>query len=469
MNWTIQQILQATDGRLLYGAPGTCFDGVSIDSRTIAEGQLFVAIRGEKHDGHTFIDQVAGRGVRGVVVDATADLPHADWKNLGLACVAVADTTRALGALAGYQRRLCHIPVVAITGSNGKTTTRMMTTQVMLQRFNTLSTQGNFNNEIGLPLTLFNLTAQHQAAVLEVGMNHPGELTRLGAICRPTIGMITNVGPGHLEFLGSLAGVARAKEELIAQIDPSGTVVLNRDDPHVAGMAARAGRRVLFFGLGVDAEIQARDIREAADGVTFELKLPDQSVRIALPTPGRFMVTNALAAAAAGYLAGLTPAEIRTGLESFAPAKGRLKVIRTDRGVNIIDDTYNANPASMAAAIATLKSLRKDRPAMIVVGDMLELGSQSETLHYQLGAAAAASGASRLYVFGPHASAVRKGAIDAGMPATALFVGAKEEIGADAVARLSPGDWVLVKGSRGMGMETVVEKLVRSFNENARG
>jgi UDP-N-acetylmuramoyl-tripeptide--D-alanyl-D-alanine ligase len=394
--------------------------------------------------------------------DTQAHLPHAHWKTRGLACISVADTTCALGALATFQRSGSDIPVVAITGSNGKTTTRQMTTQVMSRRFNTLSTLGNFNNEIGLPLTLFNLTAQHQAAVLEVGMNHPGELTRLGAICRPTIGMITNVGPGHLEFLGSLAGVARAKEELIAQIEPSGTAVLNCDDPRVAEMAQRAGRRVLFFGTGPQADVQARSIRQTPEGVAFELILPAGAAEIYLATPGRFMVANALAAAAAGHLAGLSPEDIKAGLESFAPTKGRLKVIATPRGVHIIDDTYNANPASMAAAIDTLKSLRKDRRAFIVVGDMLELGAQSETLHRQLGASAAASGASRLYAFGPHAPAVSDGAAEAGMPVSDIFLGSKEEICADLLRHLSPGDWVLVKGSRGMAMETVVKGLVAS-------
>ena len=461
MIWTLYDILQATGGRLLYGAPDACFDGVAIDSRTISEKQLFVAIRGENHDGHTFIDQVADRGVRGMLVtdDTETNPSHLRWKQRGLTCVAVADTVRALGGLAACQRNRFDIPVVAITGSNGKTTTRQMTTHVMAQRFNTLSTMGNFNNEIGLPLTLFNLTAQHQAAVLEVGMNHAGELTRLGAICRPTIGMITTVGPCHLEFLGSLEGVARAKEELIAQIDPSGTAVLNLDDPRVADMGQRAGRPVLYFGTTAKADIRAEHIREAADGVTFELKLPGESTQVVLATPGRFMVINALAAASAGYLNGLSAAEIKAGLGSFAPTKGRLKVVPTNLGVNIIDDTYNANPASMAAAIDTLTHLRRDRPGMIILGDMLELGDLSETLHRQLGAMAAASGASRLYAYGPQARAVQEGAKEAGLPPSAIFTGGKEDISADAIRNLHCGDWVLVKGSRGMAMETIVEAI----------
>ncbi|MBI5895759.1 MAG: UDP-N-acetylmuramoyl-tripeptide--D-alanyl-D-alanine ligase, partial [Desulfobacterales bacterium] len=353
MDWTPDHILKATAGRLLYGRPDAHFDGVAIDSRTIAAGQLFVAIRGEKHDGHTFIEQVAAKGVRGIIVSADTEttLPHARWRAQGVTCVAVADTTTALGRLAAYQRGRSQIPVVAITGSNGKTTTRQMTTLVMARRFNTLSTEGNFNNEIGLPLTLFRLNEAHQAAVLELGMNHPGEMTRLGAICRPTIALITMVGPAHLEFLGSLEGVARAKGELMAQVLPDGIVALNSDDPHVAALARQTDRRCVFFGTAAHAQVQARNIGETEQGVAFDLVLPKETIRIALKTPGRFMVTNALAAATAGHLAGLTGAEIKAGLEAFAPGKGRLHVVTSAGGVHVIDDTYNANPASMAAAI----------------------------------------------------------------------------------------------------------------------
>ncbi|MBI5551564.1 MAG: UDP-N-acetylmuramoyl-tripeptide--D-alanyl-D-alanine ligase [Desulfobacterales bacterium] len=461
MDWTPDHILKATAGRLLYGRPDAHFDGVAIDSRTIAAGQLFVAIRGEKHDGHTFIEQVAAKGVRGIIVSADTEttLPHARWRAQGVTCVAVADTTTALGRLAAYQRGRSQIPVVAITGSNGKTTTRQMTTLVMARRFNTLSTEGNFNNEIGLPLTLFRLSDDHQAAVLELGMNHPGEMTRLGAICRPTMALITMVGPAHLEFLGSLEGVARAKGELMAQVLPDGVVALNADDPHVAALAQQTDRRCVFFGTGNDAQVRARSIREAAQGVAFDLELPGETIPIALKTPGRFMVTNALAAATAGHLAGLRGAEIKAGLEAFSPGKGRLHVLTSAGGVHVIDDTYNANPASMAAAIDTLTALRKAQPGIIILGDMLELGEQAERLHRELGAKAGGSGAERLYAHGPHGPVVRQGALEAGMPAERIMVGAKEEIVADLLPRLSADHWVLVKGSRGMAMETVVAAI----------
>mgnify|MGYP001226949925 CR=1 FL=1 len=461
MNWNCDHITRATGGRLLYGPSDARFDGVAIDSRTIGAAQLFVAIRGATHDGHSFIDQVVAKGVRGIIVgaDTGETLPHDRWRALGVTCVAVDDTTAALGRLAAYQRGRSKIPVVAITGSNGKTTTRQMTTLVMARRFNTLSTEGNFNNEIGLPLTLFRLTDDHQAAVLELGMNHPGEMTRLGAICKPTIALITMVGPAHLEFLGSLEGVARAKGELMAQVTPDGIVALNADDPHVAALVRHTDRHCVFFGTAADAHIQARHIGDTERGVAFDLALPGETVRIALKTPGRFMVTNALAAATAGHLVGLTAAEIKAGLEAFAPGKGRLHVVTSPRGVRVIDDTYNANPASMAAAIDTLTALRKAQPGIIVIGDMLELGEQSELLHRQLGAKAGASGAARLYVFGPHAPVVRDGALGSGLAAEDIFVGTKEAIIADLLPRLTADHWVLVKGSRGMAMETVVAAI----------
>lgn len=461
MRWTLDHILKATGGRLLYGPADACFNGVGIDSRTIHASHLFVAIRGERHDGHTFVDQVVVKGIKGLVVEkkAASTLRHDHFSTQGVACIQVPDTICALGALASYQRGQVNIPVVAITGSNGKTTTRQMTALVMAQRFNTLATQGNFNNEIGLPLTLFNLTTEHEAAVLELGMNHPGELTRLGAICRPTIGMITNVGPAHLEFLGSLEGVAQAKRELIAQIDPMGTVVLNRDNPYVAALADTTKLRVLFFGTSTQAPVRAEKISEAGQGMAFELVLPAERVSIELNTPGRFMVANALAAAAAGHAAGLSAAEIKTGLESFLPAKGRLHLIHTAKGITVIDDTYNANPDSMTAAIETLTALRNKQPGIIVVGDMLELGGQSELMHRQVGIQAARSGAARLYAYGPNAEAVLQGARSAGMEDSDTITGSKEAIADNAIRHLEPGHWVLVKGSRGMSMETVVNSI----------
>jgi UDP-N-acetylmuramoyl-tripeptide--D-alanyl-D-alanine ligase len=462
MKWHVHDIVKATGGSLLYGADVHGFKGIGIDSRVIAPGDLFVAIRGTTHDGHAFVPQVVANGIRGIVVQEQTDvvLDHPSLKKQGVACVAVRDTTQALGALAKYRRQQVQIPVVAITGSNGKTTTRQMTAQVMAQHFKTLATEGNLNNEIGLPLTLFRLTGEHRAAVLELGMNHPGEMNRLGAICRPTIGLITNVGPAHLEFLGSVQAVARAKGELLPHIDPKGYAVLNMDDDHVAALASLASCAVLYFGTSTHADVRAESIDETAGGITFELILPHDRLPIALKTPGRFMVFNALAAAAAGYLAGVGSQEIKVGLESFSPVKGRLNVITTANGVHIVDDTYNANPASMAAAIDTLTALKKSGRGFIVLGDMLELGATAAALHHQVGGFAGSARPDKLYVFGEHAQDVLSGARQAGMAQGHIMAATKGEIAADLMQELKTGDWVLVKGSRGMAMETVVEAIL---------
>jgi UDP-N-acetylmuramoyl-tripeptide--D-alanyl-D-alanine ligase len=299
---------------------------------------------------------------------------------------------------------------------------------------------------------------------LELGINHFGEMDRLGAICKPTMGMITNAGPAHLEFLENLEGVARAKGELLPHIDAGGYAILNADDVHVAALKAQAACEVVFFGTSPEADIRAEAVAESPDHITFDLILPGERLAVKLNTPGRFMVTNALAAAAVGHLAGVGAEDIRQGLESFMPAKGRLQVVATAMGISIIDDTYNANPASMAAAIQTFKNMRAGSRGLIALGDMLELGAQSGRLHREVGAIAGSAGAAKLYAYGEYAEDVLSGAREAGMPEAVLMTASKEEIAADLIEQLRPGDWLLVKGSRGMAMETVV-KAVREWTE----
>jgi UDP-N-acetylmuramoyl-tripeptide--D-alanyl-D-alanine ligase len=468
MQWRNDTIVQATGGRLIGPDGGQQFDGISIDSRAIGGGYLFVAIIGERHDGHDFVEQVVGAGVRGIVIGAdsrvAADAQR--WIDRGVACVAVDDTTRALGRLAAFQRGRADIPVVAITGSNGKTSTRQMTALVMAQHLRTLSTRGNLNNEIGLPLTLFRLETAHEAAVLELGMNHTGEIDRLGAICRPTVGVITNVASAHLEFLGSLEGVARAKGELIRHVDDEGALILNRDDTHVYAMADQARCRVIFFGLTADADVHALNVAETASGVTFDLVLPDGGTEVQLNTPGRFMVANALAAAAVGHAVGLSAGAIKAGLETFAPEKGRLQIKHASNGVHLIDDTYNANPDSMAAAFQTLWALKGDGTAYMALGDMRELGAQAPKLHREVGRLAAQGGAAGLFISGDHCQDIAAGAREAGMDPDDIMTGTKQDIAREICRCIEPGQWLLVKGSRGMAMEDVVAAVMDCQNES---
>ena len=465
--WTTAKVLEATKGTLLCGDINRVFAGVSIDSRRIAPDDLFVAIKGDVHDGHGFAGDVIAGGVAGLIIDKgqAAARPGRLCREKGLVCVTVSDTTKALGDLAAFQRQRSNASVVAITGSNGKTTTCTMTAAIVAQCFSTLTTSGNLNNEIGLPLTLLNLNLHHQWAVVELGMNRPGEIERLGEICSPQIGLITNIGPAHLEGLGSIDAVMRAKGELLTKIKPAGTAVLNADDPKLLQLADQTPANVVLFGLSKNAQIRGQSIRKKGLGLSFTLRMPSESISIDIETPGRFMVSNALAAAAVGYLLGASARQIKTGLESFVPVQGRLNVHKTHKGIYIIDDTYNANPGSMSAAIETLKSLKENGRGVMVVGDMLELGPQAESLHHNIGILCAKSKISRIYATGKFAESVAAGARNEDMDSDNIILGTKEAIFKSIIGRLAPGDWVLVKGSRSMAMEQIVEKLLKWAND----
>ena len=461
--WTTEQVLTATGGSRMSGPADTAFAGIGIDSRTIGPDDLFVAIAGESHDGHRFVTDVLDRGVNGVVAadDQVANLPMARMAAAGIVCIVVADTTRALGAMARFNRNRGHLKVVAITGSNGKTSTRILMDQVISRTFSTLSTSGNLNNHIGLPLTLFRLTPGHQAAVLELGMNHAGEITRLGRICEPDVGVITNVGPAHLEGLGTIENVARAKGELLNTIRPGGTAILNADDPRVAALAGNLNCPVILFGSAGAAQVRADDIHPTESGMTFTLTTPSGSTPVTLATPARVMVSNALAAAAAGELMGVPIKHIQAGLEAFCPQAGRMGIRLLGGDIRLVDDTYNANPDSMVAAIETLTSMHGHRRTIAVLGDMLELGPQSADLHRKIGRAAGDARLDRLYIAGSFAAAVAEGAMDRKMKTDRIFCGTKAGIIEQLNHDLQAGDLILVKGSRGMAMEAVVEAIVR--------
>ena len=459
--WTIEAVLKATGGALHAGRRDATFGGIAIDSRTIAPDELFVAIAGDTHDGHRFVDDVLDRGVKGVVAvsDKRGDLPMARMAQNGIACVCVTDTVQALGDLARFNRQRGPLTVAAVTGSNGKTSTRLLTEGVVAQRFSVLATRGNLNNHIGLPLTLLRLAPEHQAAVLELGMNHAGEIAYLGDICRPDIGVITNVAPAHLEGLGSIENVARAKGELLTAIRPGGTAVLNADDPLVRALADGLARPVLFFGTAAEAAVRAEAVRRSGEGVAFTLITPGGRAEVILATPARVMVANALAAAAVGHLMDIAVEEIARGLADFTPQAGRMGIRTPGRGIRLLDDTYNANPASMAAAIETLGRMGAGRRTLAVLGDMLELGEQSAALHQSIGERVAAAGIDQLYAVGRFAAAMCDGAQSKGMAADRIFCGDKAAIEDLLRQHLRDGDLILVKGSRGMAMETFVAAI----------
>jgi UDP-N-acetylmuramoyl-tripeptide--D-alanyl-D-alanine ligase len=457
--WTVSDAMQATGGRLLLGNEGTQFQAISIDSRTTKAGDLFVAIAGPKNDGHDFLQEAFDRGAHGVLVaedyvgkESLVSQEDKFW-------IAVPDTLMALGDLAAFRRRQTNVSVVAITGTNGKTTTKEMAAAVLGQAFSVLKTPGNFNNLVGLPLTLFGLTDSHEWAVLELAMNHPGEIRRLAEVANPDLGVITNIEPGHLEGVKDIDGVMAAKGELLEGLGQDGTAVLNVDDERVCRLAERFGGRVVTFGIHSSAEVSGTPVSQSRTGSSFELNWYDESVRVSLKIPGERAIFNALAAAAVGYRVGLSLEEVKRGLESTDPLPGRMEILTLPGGTHLVNDTYNANPGSVAVAIETLGSLKGSGRGIFVIGDMLELGQHSEGAHKQIGILAARAGLSGLYATGDFAGNVAEGATGAGMDHKKIFVGTREEIVEVLKDRLGPGDWVLVKGSRLMAMDRVVEGL----------
>ncbi|ANX04239.1 UDP-N-acetylmuramoyl-tripeptide--D-alanyl-D-alanine ligase [Immundisolibacter cernigliae] len=423
--------------------PAGDFSGVSTDSRTLRPGELFVALEGPHFDGHDYLPAVAAAGAAGALVRrAHPSLP----------CLEVADPLTALGQLAAAWRARFDIPVLAVTGSSGKTTVKELLAAALAGLGPVLATHGNRNNHIGVPLTLLELRDTHRAAVVEMGMNHAGEIAHLADLTRPTLGLISNAGPAHLEGLGSVAAVARAKGELIERLPPDAVAVLNADDAHFPLWRRLAGnRQIITFGLDQTADVTA-DCRMAADGTDVELRTPSGTVSTRLSLLGRHNVQNALAATAAALAAGARLADVAAGLRTARPVPGRLYPLPAQQGARLIDDSYNANPLSVQAAIAVLAGLPGER--VLVLGDMGELGADAAALHAQCGAAARAAGIEHLITLGP-LSAHAAAAFGAGAVACRELAQLVDVAG----RLLRPDLTVLVKGSRSAGMERVVQAL----------
>ena len=438
----LSRAAEVLDGELQ--GPDVRFEGVSTDSRSVEPGNLFVALVGERFDGHEYLAQAAGRGAAAAAVcrEVPAELP----------LVRVADTRRALGRLAAFWRRRFEIPLVAVTGSNGKTTVKEMTAAILGAGREVLATRGNLNNDIGVPLTLFRLDERHRAAVIEMGANHPGEIAWLTTIAAPTVAVITNAGPAHLEGFGSLEGVAEAKGEIYSGLRPGGTAVVNADDAFAdLWRSLAAPRDVLTFGLDRPADLSA-DWRPAGGGSRLSLRTPWGYAELELPLPGRHNVINALAASAAALAAGASLDEVVQGLGGMRAVSGRLQFLAGIAGARIIDDTYNANPASLGAALEVLAATPGEH--WLVLGDMGELGPGAAELHAEAGRQAAASGVSRLFTLGELAGEAARafdGHARAYQDREALLGDLREAMHGDLV--------ILVKGSRRMRMEQVVEAL----------
>jgi UDP-N-acetylmuramoyl-tripeptide--D-alanyl-D-alanine ligase len=456
----LQDVVAATGGALRVGSPGALrFPRVSIDSRTVGAGELFFAIKGPRFDGHDFLAAAAARGARAAVVHREAAAPA------GFPLLQVADTTEALAALGSHRRRQAAIPVVAVTGSAGKTTTKEMTAALLARRGPVLKTEGNLNNQYGLPLTLLRLMPEHRHAVLELGMSAAGELRALSALARPDVAVITMVAPVHLEFFDSVDAIADAKAEILEGLGPDGLAVLNGDDARVrrVGEAFRArGGKVAWFGRDRAYAASAENWRGTVHGMRFDLRLGGQALDVALPLPGPHFLSNFLAAAAAAHHLGVLPAEIAEAALEMKAASHRGQVLRLGQGVTVLDDCYNSNPAAVEAAVAALDMAARGR-RLAILGDMLELGPRGEELHRETGRLVAKK-LDRLAGVGPLGAHFLEGAREAGLRPEALTAWADSAAAAAAVSTfVRPGDAVLVKGSRGMRMEQVVDALTATF------
>jgi UDP-N-acetylmuramoyl-tripeptide--D-alanyl-D-alanine ligase len=453
--FTLEEVLRATAGELVRLGGAVRFPGVCTDTRTLRPGELFVAIRGDAHDGHAFVGAAAAAGAGAVVVDrAAADV------DAGCGVVAVRDTLAALGDLAALHRRRRPATVLAVCGSNGKTTTKEMLATILRAAFGdaaVLQTRGTQNNLVGLPLTLLRLEDE-RVAVVELGMNGFGEVWRLAEIAQPDVGVVTCIGPEHLEGVGSIRGAAEAEAELYRRLRPSAIAVVNADDAWVVRAAAGFPGRTLRFGDGGD--VRATDVVDAGlDGTRFTLHVGDASAPVVLPVPGRHNVGNALAAAAMAHAVGGGPDVAARALASFAPPSMRMQVVRLPSGVTVVNDAYNANPQSMSAALRTVAASAATR-RLAALGEMRELGDHAAEAHEALGRELAATGFDLVWVLGPYAARVAAGARAAGLPDDRVVVAADhDDLGARVAAACRPGDLLLIKGSRGAAMEGVLRRL----------
>jgi UDP-N-acetylmuramoyl-tripeptide--D-alanyl-D-alanine ligase len=463
MRWTIAQVAGALGVRAGTGLdPVAWVAGVSIDSRTLRAGELFVAIHGPRHDGHDHVPSALGRGaIAAVVAEQQA---HRYGDAVRNRCIVVPDTFEALKQLARAVREAWGGKIAGVTGSVGKTTTKEILAALLGAKLRVLKSEGNFNNEYGLPLTLFRLEETHQAAVLEMGMSRRGELARLAAIARPDVGVVTRVAPAHLEFFSSVDEIALAKRELIEGLNGhDSTAVLNADDPRVAAFGAFAPGRVVTYGIDAPAFFSAAAIEDrGALGSAFDYVSPEGRVRLELPVPGRHAIYNALAALAAASVWNIGAAEAQSVFRTLRVPAMRGELLRFSNGAALINDSYNSSPAALHAMVAVLAATPNFQRRILAAGEMRELGASSPVLHREAGIFTAKTGKVD-WVIGVEGDAqeIVEGAVSAGIPrAQTRFYPSSEDAARFLEEFIAPGDVLLVKGSRGVKMERIVETLL---------
>ena len=460
---TVRDILGPVRGRLISGDPETRLTGISTDSRQILPGNIFLALRGEHFDGHSFIPMAMSDNAAGAIAEEGY---VAAFNEISLlkdkVFVAVKDTCKALGDLAGWWRRQHSARVIAVTGSAGKTTTKELIASILSSERRVLKNRGNFNNLIGLPITLLNMDNTHEIAVVEMGMNRPDEIYRLTEIADPDIGVITNVGMAHLEGVGDFSGVVRAKAELAQKMSDNGILIINGDSPDLVDVVSSYRRDPVTFGFGEHNHVRGKEVMCLGNqGTRFKICYRGKCWQAKMPFPGFHMVSNALAAFAACMYAGISVENILSAIGSFTGVKGRFQVIPLPGNITLIDDTYNASPSSLKSALESIKKMAKGSARIIVaLGDMLELGDASPMLHRQAGRDVADIDADYLVTLGSLSSELIKGAVGAGMPVSHIrHVDSHRDMSDAIKKRMTSGCMILVKGSRRMGLENVIVDL----------
>lgn len=450
---TIQEIAQATGAKILMQEDTTTktIAHITQDSREAKENSLFVALKGERTDGHQYVADCMKKGVAACLIEQEMTPEY------GCTLLLVQNTQTALLQLAKYYRSLFSIPIVGITGSVGKTTTKDMIASVLQQKYDTLWTQGNYNNEIGVPLTLFRLEDHHEVAVIEMGMNHFGELHRLADVTRPNIGVISNVGVAHIEYLGSREGILKAKCELFDFMDENGVAILNADNDMLQTVEGKLKHRISWFGIENHKGIFADHIIPIGlEKTQCTLHTPKGEIDITIPLPGAHMVENALSAAAVGLELELTLEQIRDGIAQFVPTKNRMAIMALDNGFTLLNDVYNSNPVSAKASLDILQQAKGRKVA--ILGFMGELGEYAPQMHREVGAYAAQTGIDLLCCIGNFSNDMAQGAKENGL--THVFAyDTQEEFWDQGIQHLKKGDTILLKASRSMGFEKTVEKL----------
>ena len=460
----IKTVTEITRGKLVRKGHNNFFEGVSTDSRGPVKGTLFIPLAGERFDGHKFLKNAAQNGAAGILVARGKEVLYEDIPD-HTTIIEVADTLKGLGDIAGWWRRHTNIPIAAVTGSSGKTTTKEMIASIGNRSGHMIKSEGNFNNLVGLPLSLLSIRAFHDTGVFELGANRPGEIGRLAEIADPDFAVITNVGPAHLAGFGSIDAVREEKGRLFSSLKSGGTAIINRDDEHIRILEDRWRGKALTFGITEQAAVRAEHIFSRGErGVSFTIKIGGLACGIDMTTLGAHNIYNALAAASCCWAMGMGYEDICEGLRNFRQVDGRMTLYKFETGGALIDDTYNANPSSVAEALKTLNDLREQGESIVVLGDMLELGDRAKNAHEEVGRLVAATGASALFLKGEFSKFVASGALQGGMKCDRIHV------------NVSPGDviselrtsfhrdlWILVKGSRSMRMDIFVEAIKKEL------